>query len=88
VTKDYAGWKNHQTWSVASWILSDLIIPPKRESLYRAAVRFVREHPELPNPYISFIKHLGLSGKRTPEGYKWDSKDLDYQALDKMMKEL
>jgi len=80
VTKDYAGWKNRQTWNVAHWILSD-------ESLYRAAVRFMREHPEIRNPYISFIKHIGLSG-RTPDGYAWESKALDYQALDKMMKEL
>jgi len=81
VNTDYYGWKNHQTWSVALWIMSDGI-------LYRAAVRFMRENPEISNPYISFIKHLGLSGKRNPDGYKWDSKALDYQALDKMMKEL
>jgi len=81
VTTDYYGWKNHQTWSVALWIMSDGI-------LYRAAVRFMREHPGLRDPYLNFIKHIGLSGRRTPEGYKWESEDLDYHALDKMMREL
>jgi len=80
VNTDYYGWKNHQTWSVALWIMSDGI-------LYRAAVRFMRENPEISNPYINFIKHIGLSG-RTPDGYKWESEDLDYHALDKMMREL
>lgn len=77
----YNGWKNRQTWNVALWINND-------ESLYRAAVRFVREHPELRHPYPNFIKHLGLSGQRTPDGYKWDSQALDYRALNEMMEEL
>ena len=78
---DYNGWKNRQTWNVALWINND-------EPLYKTAVNFMKENPEVKNPYIRFIKENYMQGEFTPDRVKWDGKQLDYKALNEMMKEL
>lgn len=77
----YNGWKNRQTWNVALWINND-------EPLYRSAVNFMEENPEVKNPYIKFIKANCMQGEFTPDRIKWDGQQLDYKALNEMMKEL
>jgi len=78
---EYNGWKNRQTWNVALWIQND-------EPLYRSAVAYMEKHPDSRHPYYNFIKSEGLLGEKTPDGYKWDSQILDYDALNDMMREL
>jgi len=78
--KTYNGWKNRQTWNVALWIDNDL-------NIYNGAVEFMLTYTGK-CPYIDFIKRFGLSGLKTPDGYKWDSQCLDYKALNEMMREL
>ncbi len=78
---DYNGWKNRATWNIAMWINND-------ESLYRGAVEFMKEHPKIHNPFIRFIESCGLDSQMTPDRFKYKSEQLDYSALDEMMKEL
>lgn len=75
----YNGWKNYATWNVALWIGND-------EGLYRAAVEFSRQCKGRAI-YRLFIEHMGLEGQRTQDRVKWDGDDLDYRALNDMMRE-
>jgi hypothetical protein len=79
--KEYNGWKNRSTWNVSLWINND-------EALYRGAVEFMKEHPESKHPYLNFIKSCGLDTQTTPDRIKYKSDQLDYKALNEMMKEL
>jgi hypothetical protein len=76
----YTGWKNRETWNVALWISND-------EPTYRAACDFVRKFKSRA-PYREFIEREGLSGMNTPDGVCWDSRKLDYRALNTFMREL
>jgi hypothetical protein len=76
----YNGWKNRQTWNVALWIGND-------EGLYRAAVDYMQNVNKGRAAYRLFIEHAGLSGQSTPDGIKWDGRELDYQSLNEMMRE-
>lgn len=77
----YNGWKNRQTWNVSLWINND-------ESLYRAAVKYMKEHKDAKKPYAKFIKSIGMESDRTPDNIKYISTRLDYEALNEMMVEL
>lgn len=74
------GWKNRATWNVALWIRSDY-------GLYQAAVEFMKNYKGR-CPYKEFIEYFGLDEEQTPDGCKWCSKELDYKALNSMMREL
>lgn len=78
---DYNGWKNRETWNVALWIQDD-------EPLYRAAYEYVREHRNVKALYHNFVQSMGMGRTRTPDGYLWDGRTLDYEALNDMMREL
>lgn len=78
---DYNGWKNRATWNVSMWINND-------ESLYRGAVEFMTENPTIKHPYLRFIESCGLDSQATPDRFKYKSEQLDYPALNEMMKEL
>ena len=80
MNKTYNGWKNYATWNVALWIGND-------EGFYRAAVDFSR-NCKARAVYRLFVESMGLSGTRTPDRVKWDGRDLDYRALNAMMREL
>ena len=75
----YNGWKNRQTWNVSLWINND-------ESLYRAAVEYVRQTKR--PTWRGLVKWLGLEGQRTPDRIAWDGTRLDYAALDEMLQEM
>ena len=74
---EYNGWRNRATWNVSLWINNDY-------GLYQSAVGFMK-HYKGSKPYGVFINHIGLKGQRTPDGFKWDGKQLDYKALNEMM---
>jgi hypothetical protein len=76
----YNGWKNYATWNVALWIGSD-------EGLYRAAVDFARRCKGRA-VYRLFVGSMGLAGERTADRVRWDERNLDYRALNRMMREL
>ena len=76
----YNGWRNKSTWNVALWINND-------ENNYNAAVDFMKNYKGK-NPYKSFIHYMDLENWQTPDGIRWISHLLDYQALNEMMMEL
>ena len=81
MTESYNGWKNRQTWNVSLWINNE-------ESLYRAAVEFVKNNKDKRKLYSDFIKYEGLENSRTPDNIAYISTNLDYEALNNMMREL
>lgn len=76
----YEGWKNRQTWNVSLWINNE-------EPYYRAAVDFMADYKGQ-NPYKDFVQDCGLSVQKTPDGYKYLSRELDYKQLNFMMWDL
>jgi hypothetical protein len=81
IMSDYNGWKNRSTWNVALWIQND-------ENIYNGAVEFMKDNPDAKNPYKAFIISCGLSAQATPDRIHYISGNLDYKALNEMMKEL
>jgi hypothetical protein len=77
----YEGWKNYDTWNVALWINND-------ESLYRKAVDFMKDNPDRENPYIGFLLGNYMTHLVTPDSVDWISDDLDFDALNDMMRGL
>ena len=79
MSDNYNGWKNRQTWNVALWVNND-------ESIYNSARLFAkREVMNGDSPkYNDWLKPSDI----TPDGVSWTDQDLDYPALDEMMKEL
>ncbi len=85
--RGYNGWKNYATWNVALWICND-------EGLYNEARKYARRS------YTDFAKHMadnwqaelatGCAGisKQTPDGVSWNDPELDFEALDTMIREL
>lgn len=80
-TTDYQGWKNRATWNVALWINNDY-------NLYESAKFFVKANLRNKKLYADFVRWCGLSGTTTEDGFKWDGQQLDYKALNSMMREL
>lgn len=79
----YNGWKNRATWNVALWIDNDY-------GLYCTARSFVmtakREGKRV--TYGRFLDYAGLRDSRTPDGFKYDGKELDRKALREMLEEM
>lgn len=78
-TESYNGWKNRQTWNCALWIGND-------EGLYRAAVDFMSSYKGRA-PYAAFIRTMGMTDDRTPDGIAWISTRISFQELNSMMTE-
>lgn len=77
---EYEGWKNYATWNVSLWLNNEY-------NIYTAAVEFMKDYKGR-HPYKDFIVDCGLDAQRTPDKIKWAGKDLDYTALNQMMREL
>lgn len=70
----YNGWKNYETWNVALWIQND-------EGFYSVA----QDAHEI-GDFIDFVITNGHT--HTPDGVDWDGFNLDYEALDNLIKEI
>lgn len=81
--ENYNGWKNKSTWNVALWIQND-------EGMYRSALFYAKAACARTSKrlYSGFIHSEGLGNSKTPDGIKWLSTRLDYDALNEMMREL
>jgi hypothetical protein len=80
------GYKNHQTWSVATSIQND-------RYLRLIAMGFMKSYQSSLGtgplgPYWKFIYSLGIGDQKTIHGTKWLSTKLDHKALNQMMREL
>lgn len=78
--KEYNGWKNKATWNVSMWMGNDY-------GIYLGAVAFMKDYKGK-RPYIDFCMDSGLYTQKTPDNFQWCSDNLDYTALNDMMKEL
>ena len=75
---EYNGWANWETWNVALWIQND-------EGLYAIA----RRHKRLKYPYRTLAMYLSTMGiTETPDGAKYNDRNLDGMALNDMMRDL
>jgi hypothetical protein len=89
----YNGWKNRSTWNVALWINNDY-------ELYQSVKKYKEHKKELDKrviakglktksiSYRGFINFAGLTYTKTPDNIKYISTMLDYNALNKMIKEI
>lgn len=78
--KTYEGWKNYATWNVSLWLNNEY-------NIYVGAVEFMKDYKGKA-PYKDFIIDCGLDAQRTPDRIQWISNQLDYKALNEMMREL
>lgn len=82
----YNGWKNRETWNVSLWLNNT-------EEFYRTAVDFMRTYKGR-KPYKDFIATYSgagvgsLLGLETGDRVMWSDSQLDYNALNEMMREL
>ena len=76
---NYNGYANYETWNVA------LII--SNTELYYPAVDFMKDFKGN-NPYIAFVKFMGLESKETLDGVSYIHHELDFQELNEFMLEL
>lgn len=74
------GWKNRATWNVALWVSND-------ERLYRLAVDYAQGRRGRRMTWRGYVRHAGIVGRATPDGYWYDSNRLDRAALVEMLKE-
>lgn len=72
----YAGFKNHETWSVFRHI--------NRGRLYYQGVLFMHSYNGN-TPYMDFIIIMGLINEETDDGVMWNSDLLDYELLNEEM---
>lgn len=70
----YNGWANYETWNVALWINND------------PGFNSVAQEAEDIDGFIDFVVSNGHT--HTPDGVEWDSDQLDYEALDDLIKEI
>lgn len=80
INKEHNGWKNKATWNVAMWLNNEF-------GIYLGAVEFMKDYKGK-RPYIDFCIDAGLDTQKTPDKSNWCSDNLDYTALNEMMKEL
>ena len=80
VNREYEGWKNYASWNVSLWINNEY-------PLYQSAVDFMKTYKGKA-PYKNFIAKQGLIKDKTPDRINWISAQLDYAALNEMMKEI
>lgn len=73
------GWSNQQTWNVALWLNND-------EPLYFAMVKYCKTNVQ--PTYEGLIEHLGLRNSKTPDGYKWLSKQINKKEMQEMLDEV
>lgn len=67
----YNGWQNYETWNVALYIQNE-------EPLYRVACRC--------DDYSDFLLLTRrIRDAKTPDGVKWDDKELDISELDELI---
>ena len=78
----YNGWTNYETWNVALWLQN-------MEVLYDMARYSARRSKQ---PYNAFKALLDPNATplniRTPDGVRWDSKHIDENQINEMMKGL
>lgn len=74
-TTDCNGYANYKTWNVALWIQSD-------EGLYNLA--------RSTKGYANYKEFCGMlyPKTQTPDGVYWLDDELDFDALDEMIREL
>jgi hypothetical protein len=77
---EYEGWKNYATWNVSLWLNNEY-------GIYQGAVDFMKDYKGK-RPYIDFCIYSGLDVQSTNDRIKWVSDQLDYEALNEMMREL
>ena len=77
---EYNGWKNKSTWNVALHVGSE-------ECLYRLAVDYVKSCKRLKRvpSWGGFTRYAGINNAKTPDGFKFESKLLDREALREML---
>lgn len=84
--KTYNGWKNYETWNVALWIQNDEgLYNMAKHSKFYGYKHFVACLKELVNPNDHTIHQIAFE---TPDNVMWDSKDLDIEALNKLLRDL
>ena len=70
----YSGWANYETWNVALWLQND-------EGYYAAA-----QQAEEIGDWIDYLNANGIT--HTPDGVAIDGPDLDYEALDDLVRSI
>ena len=74
MTTTYNGHKNYETWNVSLWLQND-------EGLYACA--------QQADDYIDLLIHLQNNFvDETPDGVDYEHDDLDYNALNELVKSL
>lgn len=73
----YNGWKNYETWNVVLWLDND--------EYYNSLINELQGKLS----YEDFIYEYVIDswGYQTPDGVKWVDRNLDWETLDKWMKE-
>lgn len=74
----YEGYKNHKTWNVALWINND-------ESLYKIALEVKKNNGDY-RDFVLILHDLGIDN--TPDGIYFGDRELDFNILDELIKEL
>lgn len=78
----YNGWANYETWNVALYINNE-------SGLYFAAREFMLgTWKDAREPYLGFVRWMGMANERTADNIRYVSRKLDYAELNEMMREL